>query len=60
MNTLELDDIRKIISNIALSNAATINLNPYFDSNTEDKEPEEKESEEEEIEDKGSKDNDSE
>lgn len=55
-----LDDIRKIISNIALSNAATINLNPYFDNNTDDKKPEEKESEEEETEDKRSKDNDSE
>ena len=55
-----LDDIRKIISNIALSNAATIHLNPYFDNNTDDKEPEEKESEEEETKDKGSKDNDSE
>lgn len=53
-----LDDIRKNISNIALSNAATINLNPYFDNNTDDKEPEEKESEEKETENKGSNDND--
>lgn len=48
-----MDSIRNSISQIALSNAAKINLNPYNDNITDDKEPEEKE-----IEDIEAKDND--
>ena len=50
-----MDSIKNSISQIALSNAAKINLNPFNDNITDDKEPEEEESE-----DKESKDNNSE
>ena len=50
-----MDSIRNSISQVALSNAAKINLNPFNNNITDDKEPEEEESE-----DKESKDNNSE
>ncbi len=50
-----MDSINNSISQIALSSAAKINLNPFNDNITDDKEPEEEESE-----DKESKDNNSE
>ena len=50
-----IDSIKNSISQIALSSAAKINLNPFNDNITDDKEPEEEESE-----DKESKDNNSE
>lgn len=48
-----MDSIKNSISQIALSNAAKINLNPFYNNNTDDKETEEKE-----IEDIEAKDND--
>ena len=48
-----MDSIKNSISQITLSNAAKISLNPFYYNNTDDKETEEKE-----IEDIEAKDND--
>lgn len=54
-----MDSIKNSISQIALSSAAKISLNPFYDINTDDKEKEEKESEDKETEGIEAKDNDS-
>lgn len=48
-----MDSIKNSISQITLSSAAKISLNPFYNNNTDDKETEEKE-----IEDIEAKDND--